>query len=690
MKFNKKWLLILLVALIPAILILPGMGQIAYFSGSEFSDVAISHYPNLVFLKHSLMRDHAIPLWYPGILSGYPFDADPLSGLWYPPGWLALLLPLPAGINLVVWLHIVLGGLGLYFFLRRTEYEMLPAVLGAILFVSLPKIYAHFGAGHITYLFAVSLTPWLMLVTRGTRTRRRWWQALLFGMTALADLRWLPFSLAAMLAVEWRNETQNHLRKVLFSLVPAVAGLGLAAVLLLPLFQFTGLSTRSLLTAADNQVLSLPPVNLLNMLFSTPSGTAEWVVYCGAGVFLLALIGLFSDRKHWTRVWGLVWLLCVVWSLGSHIPGLSFIAKLPGLNLMRVPPRAMFLGNLAMVLLAVEGLRWVLTVPDSKIWKPIRLTIIAVGLFSALFAVLSISMVGEKARGIQISAEVAVGTVILIESYRASRGKWQLPLLITIFVLDCVLAAHSSFLYRPRPDSVSIRSIETILAGNTTGNERIYSPSYSIPQDLAADYDWQLAGGINPLQLKTYVKYLATASGVPATSYSVVQPPLATGNPGLDNQASVVDVDALKRLNVTWVASAYPMTALDPYLKVQEGSGYLYQIGDTPLYPRLVTDNELTISVKVNSVNANELVFYLDGTAGRLETSEICYPGWIASIDGQPAEIAVQDGLFRSVEVPAGASELRMVYRPTLLYVGAMISLLWLAAWLISFRWVKR
>jgi hypothetical protein len=631
-----------------------------------------------------------IPLWNPSILSGYPFDADPLSGLWYPPGWLALIFPLPVGINLVVWLHILIGGLGLYLFLRRSEYDQIPSMLGALIFVSLPKIYAHFGAGHITYLFAVSIAPWLMYISKATGSRRRWWQALLFGLTALADLRWLPFSLAAVMAVEWSKESGQNSRKALFSLIPGTVGLGLAAVLLLPLFQFTGLSTRSLLTAADNQTLSLEPLNLLNLMFSTPNGTAEWVIYCGAGVFLLALIGLFGDRKRWSRLWGAVWLMCLIWSLGSNVPGLSFIVQLPGLNLMRVPPRAMFLGNLAMILMAVEGFRWAITRPDAKLWKPARLTMIAIGLFSVLFAVLSISMVGDKAREIQISAEVSVGVIILIESLRASRGKWQLPLLITLIVLDCVIAAHMTFQYRPRPDSVSIKVVETILNGTTTRVGRIYSPSYSIPQDLAADYSWQLAEGINPLQLRTYVDALEVASGVPTDSYSVVQPPLATGNPELDNQDEVVNVDELRRLNVTWVAAAYQVTGLESNLKVQEGSSYLYQISEVPDYPRLVTTDQQIKSVQATSVSANELIYQLDGSAGRLETAEVYYPGWTAAIDGQAAEITVQDGLYRTVDIPAGASELRMVYRPPLLYVGLAISLIWLVGWLISYRWMKR
>ena len=86
------WLLLFLV---PPLVLLPSIGQFYYAPGSSFSDLAISHYPNALFLLNAIKTGQGFPWWSPSILSGYPFAADPLSGLWYPPGLLALLLPLP-------------------------------------------------------------------------------------------------------------------------------------------------------------------------------------------------------------------------------------------------------------------------------------------------------------------------------------------------------------------------------------------------------------------------------------------------------------------------------------------------------------------------------------------------------------------------------------------------------------------
>ena len=88
--------------LLPLFLLLPALADFPYPSTQAlFSDLTISHYPNAEYLRQSLLSGGSLPLWSPGILSGYPFAANPLSGIWYPPGWLALVLPLPHAFNLL-------------------------------------------------------------------------------------------------------------------------------------------------------------------------------------------------------------------------------------------------------------------------------------------------------------------------------------------------------------------------------------------------------------------------------------------------------------------------------------------------------------------------------------------------------------------------------------------------------------
>jgi hypothetical protein len=114
---NYPWSLLWL--LLPVILLLPGLTAFPYPNpDARFSDLAITHYPNALYLRQSLFAEGRLPLWSPNILSGMPFAANPLAGVWYPPGWLALLLPLPLGFNLLLMIHLLWGMLGMYGLLR--------------------------------------------------------------------------------------------------------------------------------------------------------------------------------------------------------------------------------------------------------------------------------------------------------------------------------------------------------------------------------------------------------------------------------------------------------------------------------------------------------------------------------------------------------------------------------------------
>jgi hypothetical protein len=64
---------------------------------------------------------------------------------------------------------------------------------------------------------------------------------------------------------------------------------------------------------------------------------------------------------------------------------------------------------------------------------------------------------------------------------------------------------------------------------------------------------------------------------------------------------------------------------------------------------------------------------------GRLVVADTFFPGWRASIDGQPTPIRLEPPAFRSVDLPQGAREVTMVYAPSSFAVGAFVTCLALA-----------
>lgn len=60
-------------------------------------------------------------------------------------------------------------------------------------------------------------------------------------------------------------------------------------------------------------------------------------------------------------------------------------------------------------------------------------------------------------------------------------------------------------------------------------------------------------------------------------------------------------------------------------------------------------------------------------TPALLVTSELAYPGWRATVDGTPVDVATVNGAFRAVVVPAGRHEVAFAYRPRLGHVGLVV-----------------
>jgi uncharacterized membrane protein YfhO len=58
--------------------------------------------------------------------------------------------------------------------------------------------------------------------------------------------------------------------------------------------------------------------------------------------------------------------------------------------------------------------------------------------------------------------------------------------------------------------------------------------------------------------------------------------------------------------------------------------------------------------------------------------------GWRVTIDGAPAESLVIDGVFRGVRLVKGRHEVVWTYRPKSLFIGAVMTLITLAALQIS------
>jgi hypothetical protein len=80
--------------------------------------------------------------------------------------------------------------------------------------------------------------------------------------------------------------------------------------------------------------------------------------------------------------------------------------------------------------------------------------------------------------------------------------------------------------------------------------------------------------------------------------------------------------------------------------------------------------------IRLTNYTPNKLTYECSVSTDRVAVfSEIWYPaGWIATIDGKPAEIFRANYTLRALKVPAGSKVIEMEFRPDSYYKGATYS----------------
>ncbi|HPH94786.1 MAG TPA: YfhO family protein [Anaerolineaceae bacterium] len=685
---KKSFFIILIIPLI--LYLFPG--QVAFFAGSAHSDLLISHYPNAEVIRQALSAGQ-FPLWANNILSGYPFHANPLSGLWYLPGWLALLLPLPWGFNLVMLLHLLWGGMGVFFWLKQEGLKPAAALLAGVMFELLPSTAAHFGAGHVTLIYALAWTPWLLWSEKKWQRTHSWrfwqWPAVMLGAILLADVRWAFYAGVLWAGVLWFDQVRAlnlvtgklpkgvlragfwvvfAVQKITGLTIQVLLACGLAAPLLLPLWQYAGLSTRSLMTGNDVLTLSMPPLRLLGGFLPLAGGSAEWVFYGGAVAVSIACLMILSPgllKRGW--FWLALSLLGVVLALGENLPFASSLTGLPVVSWLRVPPRWLMISGLAACATAAWGLDALLEENPQDIFKVwVRPTL---GQFT--LAVLGLALAGGLMAlngtwdwGLMWGGLGLMAAALLVSLRWGGKIKVKAFTWAVLGVLVIQLGGINLAMLEGRPvDEVLAEGKAVAQAVKTDDLSRVVSLSYAIPQQTAVQAGLQLADGIDPMQMAAYAAYLGQALGTGSEGYSVTLPPFVSGNPETDNAGAAPDAKKLGLLNIVYVTAAFDLP---------ESSGLVLEqvIGNVRIYknPEARSRAWLTrldgsiIPAAVQSWAPGRVQLAAEGP-GLLTLSEMNYPGWEVSVDGKQGVLERVNDVLMGVNLSEGLHEVRFTFQ---------------------------
>ncbi len=723
-------------------------------AGNDLSNMFL-HW--LRFAVSSIQQGH-FPLWNPYLFSGLTFIANPQPALFYPPTWLALLMPITRALGWIIVLHLWLAGAGMYAWLRAEGASVAGALLAAVAFAFSGYFFVRVRAGHLGVITTGAWLPLLLWVCRCAVKHRSWKLAVVGGLPVglsllaghTASFIYVALGLVAYAAFRawerWREERsalQSPLSNLHSPLLPLawaglmlLVGLALAAVQLFPLAELALHSTRQAAPSYEFATrFSWPPGYLLTLLvpnfFGEPTYAGYWgdgiydefIFYVGVLPLLLALLGLRLRHRlaPFLVALGLGALLLAFGKYGSLY--LLFYRFVPLFRMARAPARAGFLFTLAAA--ALSGL--VVTVLQSsagdederrvRLLEPLKWPLVltvaggALVLVVAGFVAFALGRETNPAAGRlwHLSNHVALflfffllaaGFLAAWRSAASRRaGLWLLAL--GLVVLDLWTFGSGAVEVVDVQESAYWR----VVAQATAGAGRVLPWGLNdFEQNGGIEFGLRSVFGYDPLTLQRYEEFITSRPDPRARTYDLLNAGyLVTSAP----QDFPDDPDAprllLERSGVYVYErpAALPRAWVVPQIEVADDAATLARIHDPDFDPRAValldsalecvnTDADEAGEVESVLYEGNRIEAQVQGGGGLLILSEIDYPGWRATVDGDPARIVRADYVLRALCVPAGEHRVVLVYDPPLLKAGLAITVLTLLSIIGVAVWTAR
>ncbi len=616
-------------------------GRLPFPPTARFSDAVTAHWPNALFLRRAVLEQHTFPLWQPWVMSGLPFAANPLNKVWYPPQWLVLILPPAVHLGVLAWLHLWLGGLGMWRWTRGTGMGRGGAALAGVAYAFAPRVVNTVGGGHLDLVYAAGWLPWLLWAVCGlwasgggdgagaspphppqgtaspapaarrAAARLAATPAVRVGVLAslivLADVRLGAYGVALAAAygvwcawMQGRGTTSSGTpttsRRSAISRVLG-AGLlaaGLTAPLWVGLWLWRDALSRGTMSLADAAFDSMQPLQWVTLLLADRQA-GEALVYVGASVLLLALIGLAAHPRR-LAFWGVAIGLAALYATGEHSPlWLALNRAIPPLRWWRVPARAWYVGVVGLPYLAGWGAEHLARATPSA-GRAARLGIVALVASGTLCGVVSTATL-TAAEGVSwqetagIFALPLTALVIALAIFGKVRGRALMAALLVVVLTDLLWIDHALVEGRGREAWLKpYRALAEHLRAD--GATRVYAPDYSLPQQASVYWEIAQFGGVDPFQTRRYVAAAGEATGARSSGYSVTIPPYEVAEPPADaneadllrlaNRDAPLRADLLGQWAVSHVVARYPIAADGLVLSARVGDVFVYRNAYAP------------------------------------------------------------------------------------------------------------
>ncbi len=684
------------------------------------------------------LRAWFVPLWNPYAFCGTPFLANLQSTLLYPPNLLFLLTGARHGFGISAILHLTLGGLFTYGFLRTLDLRRPAAVFGALVVMC--------NGYTVTWLEYPTLSLWvfmwlpamLLCYERSLRHPGWRWPALtalavglqfLGGHLQVSGYVMIAFLIYALVRVASPGSGQlGRSRAVAAFIVPVVLGLALAAGQILPTVELAGHSGRVSHGAALSTAFPLTHLvlYLIPNFFGNPVDYNYWGNYrdqtgfnyfetaCYVGILPLLLAAWSLRRWRERSFWFFAVLtgFAVLAAVGSPVYLLLYYLG-PGFRELAGLGRVLSLAGFGLAGLAGVGLDDLLSGAERRrVRGPLLLgagllvaAAAAIALFQPVMAALDPAWEFPRYLARQMAAllcltAAAVTLILLRARLRIGSGAFA--------ALSVALVGVDLFFFGIRfnpftdarmayPQTDSTRWLQ-----EHADHERFTSlASHGLdwmPHNAPMIFGLRDVHGSDSLRVRR--------------SFDLVSPP------GTD-QASYPDPSSplLEALGVRYLMTKRQVP--EPWKLGHDGEAPIYE--NRGAMPRAYLVHEVAPAEDVQALAAlrvdwrwlqeralaepgdaarmkgaiapaasggkERVDFLTDGadaitlkaaasSSALLVLTDSYYPGWRARVDGKPAAILRVNYAFRGVPVPAGEHTVELRYEPASFRVGLFLSLL--------------
>ena len=735
MASKREWLLV--APLLSLLLIVP-FWQVATMQGIVITnDIAVSDMANLHHpVRHFLGRElHAgrLPLWLPDVYTGYPIQAEGMMGAFYPPNLLlfGLLPPLPA-INLSVLWPFFVAAFATYALARKLGAALWPSLVAAVAYAL-----GGFYIVHLKHLPIVHTACWIPLVwlviELGLEGKRRY--LLLAGL--IWAIQWLAgspqlayYSVGAGLAYYLGRaiQTRQVRRTAPMMVIALVVSFGLAAVQIWPTAELTGFSERAGGVSFDfASSFGYELESLKTFLYPYANGDPGTASYQIQGLFwedyaYIGLLPLFAGLAGglWlARKSGLARLLLLIAGV-AFLLGLGELTPIfrlaytwvPGMDLFRFPQRLQAVMTLCLVLAAALSLtRFQDWLARTAVWKnwSVRIslpflsgmTLLGIGMLTLVVADLYFYHIRQNAivdagdwydppqtaQRIRQDADPSLpqdrvfsfGVVTKFHEAYEEAGGWEGDLQPYLDQRE-FLQPDLNILY----DIPAADGYLNLTPGNLTqvwGNEK---GAGFVETLFYRKGDWLMARpGFGRLLSLYNVRYLITPMQFQHDGFEFLG--VYGSDAHLYENKHVLPrafaVPGFRPASDTATAlEAMVAPEFDPEREVvllaREGQDAVAPgEGSASLDPA-----DFAASVEITRYEPLRVVIEAKtNQPGFLVLSDLYYPGWEATMDGEPVPIYEANAAVRAVPLDAGMHTIEFRFKPKPLLYGALISLISLA-----------